>query len=129
MNIKLRKPSEVELRQFYNTGDECLELLRMNLPYALNSKYCVAAYFNNDIVGIAGIRIQRVVPLPSLFIAVLTKFQNQGIGSELLQNVKDYAIRRYGFLALSTFNNSSYSKAIGLYKSFGFRQIPLPGKM
>ena len=94
-------------------GEYSRKLFTKSMTFEAWEKHClvglIAAYFNNDSASLAYITN----------VSVSTNYMGAGIASRLLCNCVEYA-RKEGFDAIQLEVGNENSRAIALYKRFGF---------
>lgn len=96
-----------------------IAILWMELSKKRYGRY-VKAQLDNRLVGFAGIRIE-CDDAHVTNIAVLKEYQSQGIGTQLLYQLRNEAIKSE-CLSMSLEVRASNKQAISVYESFGFKQ-------
>lgn len=95
-------------------------ILWMELSKKKYGRY-VKAQLNNKLVGFGGIRIE-CDDAHITNIAVIKEYQEQGIGTQILNQLKEEA-QKSECLTMSLEVRASNHRAISVYESFGFQQI------
>lgn len=123
MMVKDSAYLEFEIDDFSHTSDEEERIIRD----CAKAKNCIMllAEINKQIIGYAGIRVSTQGTMPSVGvfgIAVHKEYQHQGIGSQLMNEVLNWARESSGLrkIILAVFDDNIH--AIKLYESAGFRK-------
>lgn len=82
------------------------------------------AKVNNIIVGVAALIIKQNNVCELVKMAVTSLFQGKGISKLLLEKCLSKA-KELGVTKISLFSNNQLQAAIGLYKKFGFKRVPV----
>jgi ribosomal protein S18 acetylase RimI-like enzyme len=119
-----------ELTDFFN--EDGLK----SLKYDLESHELYGAFLNNTLVGFITFRKADVASIEISWLAIMTKYQNQGIGSKLVKDSLDifsksaYKICYVKTLA-ETVKDNGYLRTRAFYKKLGFNTLeiisPYPG--
>ena len=87
-----------------------------------NTEFCVlVALFKNKITGTASLHQRNKKSLHINTMAVDPRYQNKGIGLQLLQYISDVA-KQKNLQQLSLETSKPLEKAIKFYKKFGFKK-------
>lgn len=112
--------SREELLAFYESLNNEFQTFKLTIKEVEKAELIVEALKDNKIVGIAGIR--RVKFLPVFFIVVKNGYQGRGFGKNLIDSVHEKAKKRgYTFLFLSVMKTNL--KAINLFYKRGYRKF------
>jgi len=95
-------------------------ILWMELSKKKYGRY-IKAQLNNELVGFGGIRIE-CNDAHITNIAVLKDYQSQGIGTQLLHQLREEALKM-DCQTMSLEVRASNHQAISVYRVFGFKQV------
>lgn len=117
---KLWELSKAELTKFFSRIDGEKKTMNLTLKQAQEARLVVAERDNGDIVGIAGVR--RARGLPVAFFVVLEPFQGRGLGKSLLHRLHS-SLRANGqfLVCLSVLRDNE--RAYALYRNHGYRRF------
>lgn len=117
--VKNKKYWEVtieEIVNFYNSLNKERETFKLSLKDLLKSEIIIKEEVNGKILGIAGIRKHKMLPL--LFIVVKSEFQREGMGKKLMERLHEITKKRYNYIVLSLAKENK--QALNLFKKFEY---------
>ncbi|MHC5268377.1 N-acetyltransferase family protein [Enterococcus sp. LJL98] len=107
-----------------NLPEELLALQLADL-YESESNVLFVALFGDKIVGTASIKSdseKRIAHIGELGISILKEYWGMGLGSILIEELLIWAEESQTIFRIELTVQSQNTKAIGLYKKFGFKQ-------
>ena len=109
--------TEGELEQFHKSLDDELLLMPLPLDKLRMSELIIAARVDDRVVGIAGIRKHRCLPM--VYFVVNRDYQGRGLGKRLAEQLTERArTRGYRLVALTV--DSSNTRAFHIYRDAGY---------
>ncbi|MHC4461810.1 MAG: GNAT family N-acetyltransferase [Planctomycetota bacterium] len=118
--------SREELLAFYESLNNEFQTFKLTIKNMEKSELIVKALKDHKIVGIAGIR--RVKFLPVFFIVVKNGHQGRGFGKNLIDSLHEKAKKcGYTFLFLSVMKTNLRAK--NLFYKCGYRKFFMKGRL